>query len=156
MNGKREYDLTWRMIMGDFDPGQPRDENGRWTDGGAAHKEAQLEIIQKYNPKDYDINPNATWVESVDDIMTWEEAMYNGDYAEDNVAPDFTWEDAQKAAKEGYVTVYSSYPIKQGIFVSPSKMIAESYSGNGKVYSKKMRLEDVAWIDTSEGQIAEV
>ena len=151
--------MTSAMLAGvfDFDPDQPRDENGHWTDtGGSSRKEQQAALIQKYNPKDYDLNPGATWVESADDILTWEECMYESDYAKSDVAPDFTWEDAQKAASQGWVTVYSSYPIKQGTFVSPSKMIAESYAGNGKVYSKKAKLDNVAWIDTSEGQYAEL
>lgn len=36
MNSKKEYALIERMMMGDFDPDQPRDENGRWTDTGAS------------------------------------------------------------------------------------------------------------------------
>lgn len=70
--------------------------------------------------------------------------------------PDFTLVDAAKALKKGKVTVYSSYPIENGVFVTPSKMEAESYAGDGKVYSKEMNLDDVAWIDSNEGQVAVV
>ena len=63
---------------------------------------------------------------------------------------------AQKAIKSGKITVYSSYPIKQGIFVSPSYMEAESYAGTGKVYEKTVKLTDVAWIDPTQGQYANV
>lgn len=118
------------------------------------HKQKQLEIIQKNNPKDPSINASATWVESVKDIQTWEEAMHDDTYGEGDVTPDFKWEDAQKALKNGYIVVYSSYPIGQGTFVSPSKMIAETYGKN--VHSKLVKLEDVAWIDMSEGQYAKV
>lgn len=70
--------------------------------------------------------------------------------------PDFTLVDAAKALKKGKVTVYSSYPIENGAFVTPSKMEAESYAGGGKVYSKDTNLDDVAWIDSNEGQVAMV
>lgn len=118
-------------------------------------KQKQLEIIQKYNPKDPKINKQATWIESVKDIRTWAEAMEDDDYNGEGVAPDFTWEDAKKAAASGYVTVYSSKPIEQGIFVTPSRMIAVSY-GNKNPYSKRVKVDTVAWIDLSEGQFADV
>ncbi len=60
------------------------------------------------------------------------------------------------ALNSGKIMVYSSYPIEQGIFVSPSKMEAESYSGTGKVYSKEVNLTDIAWIDPTQGQYAKV
>ena len=63
---------------------------------------------------------------------------------------------AQEAIKSGKITVYSSYPIKQGIFVSPSYMEAESYAATGKVYEKTVKLTDVAWIDPTQGQYANV
>ena len=62
-----------------------------------------------------------------------------------------------KAALEsGRITVYSSKPIKNGVFISPSYMQAESYSGNKKVYSKEVSVNDVAWIDQFEGQLTEI
>ena len=72
--------------------------------------------------------------------------------------PDFTLEDMQKVLETGKVTVYSSYPIKDGVFVSPSKMNAEEYAGGRgkKVYSKEINANDLAWIDESEGQYAPV
>lgn len=36
------------------------------------------------------------------------------------------------------------------------KMKPESYAGDGKVYSKRVALTDVAWIDAGEGQYAPV
>ena len=50
--------------------------------------------------------------------------------------------------------MYSSYPIKNGTFVTPSKMEAMSYAGSNKVYSKVVSLDDVAWIDPTQGQYA--
>jgi hypothetical protein len=70
--------------------------------------------------------------------------------------PDFNEDDMREALESGYVTIFSSYPIKEGVFVTPSKMNALDYAGgkNGKVFSKKVPLNDVAWIDESEGQYA--
>lgn len=121
------------------------------------YKQKQLDIITKNNPKDKNVNSQATWVESISDIHTWKEAMEDesSGYAGEDVAPDFKWEDAQKALKNGYIMVYSSKPIKQGSFITPSKMIAVSY-GNKNPYSMKVKLEDVAWIDLSEGQFAKL
>lgn len=36
MNSKSEWTLIQRMMAGDFDPDQPRDDMGRWTDTGAS------------------------------------------------------------------------------------------------------------------------
>ena len=127
------------------------------TVGGAGGnlKQQQLEVIQKYNPKDVNLNAQATWIESVNDIQTWQEAMHDDMYGEGDVTPDFKWEDALEAEKTGYITVYSSKPITAGSFVSPSKMIAVSY-GNSNPYSMRVKLTDVAWIDMSEGQFVKV
>ena len=35
MNSKKEWETIERMMVGDFDPDQPRDENGKWSDTGA-------------------------------------------------------------------------------------------------------------------------
>lgn len=46
MNVKDEYEMTERMVVGvfDFDPDQPRDENGRWTNGGWTYEGAKEHI----------------------------------------------------------------------------------------------------------------
>lgn len=116
-------------------------------------KEKQLEIINQYNPAPNTYN---TWVRSVDDIKTFEEALADDEVAEyDEFNPDFDRAMAEQAIKDGEITVYSSYPIKQGVFVSPSYMEAESYSGDGTVYSKRVPLDSVAWIDITQGQYAD-
>ena len=71
---------------------------------------------------------------------------------------DFSRADAEQALKDGTITVYSSYPIKSGVFVSTSYVQAQEYAGgrNGKVYSKTIPLTDVAWINGDEGQYASV
>ena len=117
-------------------------------------KQKQLEIINLNNPAP---NEYSTWVRSEDDIKTFEETLHDPEWAEyDEYNPDFTKQMAESALKNGEIKVYSSYPIEQGVFVSPSRMEAESYSGNGKVYEKTVRLSDVAWIDPTQGQYANI
>ena len=117
-------------------------------------KQQQLEIIKKHNPAPNDIN---TWIRNVNDIKTLGETLEDSDYADyEEYNPDWTKSMAQEAINSGYVTVYSSYPIEQGIFVSPSRMEAESYAGNGRVYSKKVPVNSIAWIDPTQGQYADI
>ena len=62
----------------------------------------------------------------------------------------------KQALRDGEIEVFSSYPIKAGVFVTPSRMEAESYAGRGKIYSKTVKPDDVAWIDPTQGQFAPV
>lgn len=117
-------------------------------------KEKQLEIIKNNNPVEDDYH---TWIRNVDDIKTLSETLEDSDWSDyDEFNPDLTRADIDKALETGKITVYSSYPIEQGIFISPSKMEAESYSADGKVYSKEVNIDDVAWIDPTQGQYAKV
>lgn len=120
------------------------------------HKQKQYEIIQSSNPKDEKINKYACWIDSPEDVLTYEEALREDGGYDDGVTPDFTAEDIQKALRSGFVVVYSTYPIKNGTFVTPSKMEAESYGIRDRLYSKLVALTDVAWIDGSQGQYAKV
>lgn len=119
------------------------------------NKEKQLEIIQKTNPMHDDYH---TGIRSIEDIKTYQEALNDDlDGEIQDLTPDFKADELRKALETGEITVYSSYPIEQGVFVTPSKMEAGSYAGNiNKVYSKKIKLSDVAWIDTLQGQYAKV
>lgn len=118
------------------------------------HKQKQLDIIKNNNPDNDDYH---TWIRNVEDIKTLEETINDSDWIDyDEYNPDLLRQDIENAIDSGKITVYSSYPIKQGIFVSPSKMEAESYSSNGKVYSKEVNINDVAWIDPTQGQYAKV
>lgn len=117
-------------------------------------KEKQLEIIKNNNPM---LDDYHTGIRTIDDIKTFEETLQDSDWVDyDEFNPDFTRGMAEEALEIGKITVYSSYPIKQGIFISPSYMEAESYSENGKVYSREVNLNDVAWIDPTQGQYAKV
>lgn len=115
------------------------------------HKEKQLDIINNTNPMldDYHVG-----IRNIEDIKTFEEVVNNDD--ESFAWGDFSKEDAEKALKKGKVTIYSSYPIEQGVFVSTSKIQAEEYAGGkgSKVYSKTVPLDEVAWINGDEGQYA--
>ena len=115
-----------------------------------SHKARQLDIVLNTNPMHDDYH---TGIRTVEDIYTADE-VFNED--EFSGTPDWTIKNAQAALDKGKVTVYSSYPIKDGVFVTPSKMIAQDYAGDGRVYNKEVLLEDVAWITSEEGQLAQV
>lgn len=117
-------------------------------------KQQQLKIIEKSNPMQDDYH---TGIRKVEDIKTLEETLKDSDWADyDEFNPDYTKQMAQEAIETGKITVYSSYPIEQGVFVSPSYMEAESYSADGKVYSKDVNTDDIAWIDPTQGQYAKI
>lgn len=113
-------------------------------------KEKQLEIIRKNNPMLDNIH---TGIRSVDDIKTFEEAIKDD---ESFTYGDFSYDDAKKALKNGKITVYSSYPIRQGVFVSTSYNMAKDYAGGKVPYSKTVAIDKVAWINGDEGQFADV
>ncbi len=123
------------------------------TKRGADQKQKQLDIINETNPAP---NTYSTWIRTVDDIKTLAETLEDEDWDYEEFNPDLTRTDIQNAIESGEITVYSSYPIKNGVFVSPSRMEAESYSGNGRVYEKTVDINDVAWIDPTQGQYAKV
>ena len=116
-------------------------------------KERQLAMVMRSNPAPNDVN---TWIRAIEDILTAEEAfgVTLSEAFGDSMYPDFTADDMRAALDSGEITVYSSYPIETGVFVTPSFMNAEDYAGGegDKVHSKTVKLTDVAWIDESEGQ----
>ncbi len=117
-------------------------------------KQKQFEIIEKVNPAP---NSYLTWIRKVEDIKTLLETLEDSEWSDyDEFNPDLTRRMLEEAIEKGEITVYSSYQIKQGTFVSPSYMEAESYSGNGKVYEKTVKIEDVAWIDPTQGMYANI
>lgn len=115
-------------------------------------KVEQFKIIQENNPM---LDDDHVGIRKPSEIKTWAEAMRD----EDSFAwGDFSLKDAQNALKKGTIKIYSSYPIKQGVFVSTSKRQAEEYAGGQgkKVYTKTVPLGDVAWINADEGQFAKI
>ena len=118
------------------------------------HKQQQLEIINATNPAWSD---SYTWIRKVEDIHSLEETIELSDWKEyDEYDPDLTRGDIENAIQTGKITVYSSHPIQNGAFVTPSLMEAETYAGDGKIYKKTVNIADVAWIDPTQGQYAKV
>lgn len=113
-------------------------------------KSAQLAVIEQSNPFNAELGAH-TWIRGTEDILTYREAIDNFGGVDD-VTPDFRAGDVQRALDSGYMTVYSSYPITHGTFVTPSYMEAQNYAGDGHVYSKRVPLDDVAWLDEVQGQ----
>lgn len=116
----------------------------------------QYTIINEFNPAP---NTYQTWIRSADDIKTFEDALKDSDWEgweKNGFDESYTSQVVQDAMDSGKITVYSSHPIEQGVFVTPSPMEAQSYSGDGKIYSKEVNLNAVAWIDPTQGQYANV
>ena len=126
----------------------------------ADRKQTQLDIILKTNPM---LDDYHTGIRKVEDIKTLgesvEEARSEAEkYGDDewSAYPDITNDMLQNALETGEITIYSSKPIKNGVFVTPSYMQASDYAGGGNVYEKTVPLNDVTWINTDEGQYAKV
>lgn len=116
-------------------------------------QQAQFDIIQKNNPAPEE--SNYVWIKKPSDIKTFEEII--------NDEESFTWgdyskEDALRDLKKGTVTIYSSYAIKNGTFVSTSYQQALDYAGGDptKVHHRTVALDSVAWINGDEGQYAKI
>ncbi len=127
-----------------------------------AQKKVQNDIVQRENPM---LDDYHTGIRSEDDIHTFAEAVSEAQrekekYGDEQMSsyPDITDSLLNEAIKTGKITIYSSKPIKDGVFVTPSRMQAQDYAGGrgAKVYSKEVSIESVAWIDVDEGQFAEV
>ena len=125
-----------------------------------AHKQAQLEIVTRENPM---LDDYHTGIRTVGDIKTFAEAMEEAqndakkyEYDKWSSYPDEDNELLQDALDSGKITIYSSKPIVNGNFVTPSRMQAQDYAGGGKVYEKTVPITDVAWINVDEGQYAKV
>ena len=124
-----------------------------------AIKQAQLDIINQNNAMQDNYH---TGIRTIDDILSADEALNVTQEALDNYEveaysyPDFSLKDGKRALKTGRIRVYSSKPITPGAFITPSKMMAQDYAGDGKVYSKVIPLEDMAFINGDEGQYAPV
>ena len=112
-------------------------------------KEKQLQLIIKNNP----FNPNKgnhTWIRSLSDVKTYDE-VWEEEGEVYSITPDFSKEDAIRALKTRIIRVYSSHPIKNGVFVTPSRMEAENYGGCHSIIAN---VDDIAWIDPWQGQYA--
>lgn len=97
-------------------------ENIRELDNSSfSFKQKQLDIIKNNNFVNDDYH---TWIRNVEDIKTLEETINDSDYIDyDNYNHDLSRQDIENAIDSGKITVYSSYPIKQGVFVLGSCII---------------------------------
>ena len=122
------------------------------VDSATPLQNAQYQIIQETNPMWDEYH---TGIRSPKEIKTFAEVAEDPDSF---TWGDFTREDAQKALRDGTVRVYSSYAIKNGVFVSTSYQQALEYAGNdpARVHSRVVALDSVAWINGDEGQYAKV
>lgn len=130
----------------------------REAEDDSTHKQRQLEIINDTNPM---LDDYHTGIRSEDDIKTMREAIEEArseaeKYGDEtwSAYPDITNEMLDEALRSGKITVYSSKTIVNGNFVTPSRMQASDYAGGGRIYSKTVNIDDVAWINTDEGQYA--
>ena len=71
------------------------------------------------------------------------------------VTPDYKTSQIERALWDGRITVYSKQPIENGVWVSPSKMEAKAYAGDGETYWKKVPIDSVAWVDSVQGMYAD-
>lgn len=138
------------LVLGGIKENNVESENNSGSFSLLENKQKQLNIIQENNKMQDDYH---TGIRNIEDIKTFEEAIHDN---ESFVYGDYSFEDAQKDLERGKVTVYSSKPITQGGFVSTSKNMAKDYAGNGKIYSKEVSINDVAWINGDEGQYANI
>lgn len=126
-----------------------RTRNNRKS-GGNPHKQKQYEILKgiKFSEDGY-----LGEIRSARDSLTFKEAL---DYDEwERYKAD--WYIATNALRSGEITVYSHKPIENGAFVTPFSDDARALAEDRKViYSKKVKLEDVAWANSSEGRYAKI
>ena len=145
----RAEEVADRVMKDLLDGVNPRD---------VLRKNKQNEVIQRSNPMGDDYH---TGVRGVEDIRTMREAISEaraegaeGGWETLSSYPDVSNAMLEEALRSGRVRVYSSKPIEAGVFVTPSRMQAEDYAGGGRVYSKEVSVDDVAWLNTDEGQLA--
>ena len=96
-------------------------------------------------------------IRKVEDVHTFGEAVENAESDGAFGYGDFQKEDAEVALKKGSITIYSSKPFENGVFVSTSKEQSADYAGGrgSKFYSMEVPLDKVAWIDADEGMFAD-
>lgn len=112
-------------------------------------KEEMLHKIIQSNPAQDEIHSQ---IRTVSDILYPEEIINLPEWQDEFLAPDYRLSDMKESISSGIIVIYSSKPIMTGTFVTPSKMEAMAYAGNSTIYSKRINIYDVAWIDPLQGQ----
>lgn len=113
----------------------------------------QAERINRTNRMTDDVH---TGIRTAEDVKSFDKILSEVESYGDTMYPDMGLDMMREAKHTGFITVYSPKPIRDGVFVTPSRMNAEDYAGGGRVYSRRVKVDDVAWIDDSEGQLATV
>ena len=157
----KPFEDNVKNLVGKFpETFRQRNDDIRYSLKDKDRKQAQMDIILKTNPM---LDDYHTGIRKVEDIKTLEESVGEArseaeKYGDEewSAYPDITNDMLQNALETGEITIYSSKPIKNGVFVTPSYMQASDYAGGGNVYEKTVPLTDVAWINTDEGQYAKV
>ena len=157
----KPFEDNVKNLVGKFpETFRQRNDDIRYSLKDKDRKQAQLDIILKTNPM---LDDYHTGIRKVEDIKTLEESVGEArseaeKYGDEewSAYPDITNDMLQNALETGEITIYSSEPIKNGVFVTPSYMQASDYAGGGNVYEKTVPLTDVARINTDEGQYAKV
>ena len=90
-----------------------------------------------------DININEECYKTYDEVLK-EKNLFNND--------DFTFRKAMFYKKHNNITVYSYKPIKDNDIVYTSKKEVLSKSNDGKIFSKKVPLSDIQWINPNIGK----
>jgi 2'-5' RNA ligase len=113
-----------------FNPGQPRDGEGKWTDGGSgSSSQAPLTSLNPTGGLMVDYKPS--------------------DRATAPLGPNMTTLAATTGRNpDTKITVYRGAPSNQkkivpGDFITDMKELAEAYTGDGNVISKEVRLGDI-------------
>jgi len=116
-------------------------------------KAQKAERIIKSNPM---VDDYHTGIRNAEDILDFSEARQFtlDDIGDVSSYPDVTQEILDNATKTHKIRLYSSRPFSVGSFVSPSKMQAQDYAGKGKIYEGVFDIDDIAWLNADEGQIA--
>ena len=116
-------------------------------------KAQKAERITKTNPM---VDDYHTGIRSVEDVLDFNEARQFtlDDIGDVSSYPDVTQEILDNAEKTRKIRLYSSRPFSVGSFVTPSKMQAQDYAGKGKIYEDVFDIDDIAWLNADEGQIA--
>lgn len=99
-----------------------------------------------------------TGIRKVEDILDFSDARKwtLDDIGDVSSYPDVTKEMLDEAERTGKIRLYSSNPFTIGSFVTPSKMQARDYAGNGNIFEDIFDIDDIAWINSDEGQIARI
>lgn len=118
-------------------------------------KDEKLKVILANNPM---LDDYHTGIRKVEDILDFSDARKwtLDDIGDVSSYPDVTKEMLDEAERTGKIRLYSSNPFTIGSFVTPSKMQARDYAGNGNIFEDIFDIDDIAWINSDEGQIARI